>query len=82
MKLPNFDEFVKEYSNSVFLNILDTIPKGGKVNSISDISDRLTEINMMMAVEYLRAYHEWMSDYLENVEILNTSDTAQTKTDQ
>ena len=66
MQLPNFDEFVQEYSNKVFFNVLDTIPQGGKVNSISDVTSRLTEINMLMAVEYLRAYHEWLSKYLED----------------
>ncbi len=66
MKLPDFNEFVENYSNTVFCNVLDAIPQGGKVHSISDVTGRLTEINMMMTVEYLRAYHEWLSKYLED----------------
>ena len=66
MQLPNFDEFVQEYSNQVFFNVLDTIQQGGKVNSISDVTSRMAEMNMIMAVEYLRAYHEWLSKYLED----------------
>lgn len=66
MKLHNFDEFVEKYSTQAFMDILDSIEQNNKLHNINDVIGRITEINMIMNIEYLRSYHEWLSKFLED----------------
>ena len=65
MKLPPFEKFLAEKEQSTLENILKNVPKGSPKNA-QDFVHQATQMSMNMAVEYLRAYHEWLSKYLED----------------
>ncbi len=65
MKLPPFEKFLVEKEQSALKNILKKSPKGAP-NNPKEFVHQATQVSMNMAVEYLRAYHEWLSKYLED----------------
>lgn len=64
MTLPPFEKFLAEKQEYALINILKNVPRG-KPNDVKDFIHQSTEMSMNMAIEYLRAYHEWLSEYLE-----------------
>lgn len=67
MTLPPFEKFLAEKEQSTLENILKNVPKGSPTTP-KEFVHQATQMSMNMAVEYLRAYHEWLSKYLENEE--------------
>lgn len=65
MALPPFEVFLAEKEDSALEGILDKIPKGDPTTP-EEFVQKTTLMSMNMAVEYLRAYHEWLSKYLED----------------
>lgn len=67
MNLPPFEKFLAEKEQSTLKNILKNVPKGN-AKTPEGFVHQATQMSMNMAVEYLRAYHEWLSKYLEKEE--------------
>ena len=67
MKLPPFEKFLADKEKITLERILKNVPKGSPTTP-KEFVHQATQMSMNMAVEYLRAYHEWLSKYLEKEE--------------
>lgn len=62
-----FEKFLAEKEEYALENILKKVPRGSP-KTPEEFIHQATQLSMNMTVEYLRAYHEWLSKYLEKEE--------------
>ena len=72
MSMPKFKDFANTITNEVILEIVESINKTGAVVQGSNINEAINSIvttstatSMIITLELLRRYHEWLSQQIE-----------------
>lgn len=72
MSMPKFEDFANTITNEVILEIVESINKTGAVVQGSNINEAINSIvttstatSMIITLELLRRYHEWLSQQIE-----------------
>ena len=70
--MPKFKDFANTITNEVILEIVESINKTGAVVQGSNINEAINSIvttstatSMIITLELLRRYHEWLSQQIE-----------------